>query len=34
MIYKSGGIAAAMTLALISFTTPNALAQDDSGSLK
>lgn len=30
MIYKSGGIAAAMTLALFSFTTPNAIAQDDS----
>ncbi|WP_449396017.1 glycine betaine ABC transporter substrate-binding protein [Devosia riboflavina] len=32
MIYKSGGIAAAMTLALFSFTTPNALAQDDTAS--
>lgn len=31
MIYKSGGIAAAMTLALFSFATPNAIAQDAGG---
>lgn len=32
MTYKSGGIAAAMTLALLSLSTPAALAQDDTTS--
>lgn len=32
MIYKSGGIAAAMTLALFSYSTPAVLAQDGNAS--